>query len=530
MTALFPVDLFDRLRKLSRLFIWRRKSIHDDIAGDLRAVDIRHVTLMHEHQDTLARLQVMTQEKDQVTQHLTTVNAELTRTRQDFQGLQQAKQQLHKLLETESAAGVALQNALAEEQTSYQNLTNEFNVLERQHRETSIRFQLVSELLDARPIDNDGLADFRKLLENDYMDFAESESSLAAEAKALLMLQMIERELCLLGGFPDVSKRKVVGIVGGFSAGKSEFINSFILDSEIRLAVGIQPVTVIPSYVLATTNRLIRGYSANGGYVELDAEFYKSISHAFIKSFCFDLKSIMPFMCVGVQMDSAYFSNICFIDTPGYNPPTTARRYSQSDKHTAVTFAQQSDAIVWLISIDAGTISGSDLKFIQEIGIEHRSVYVVLNKADLKPEEDIKRIMDEVESILEYENISTEGMSAYSSTQRRVIAHRGLPLMNYFRKINVECDVKKQLEARLNAVFDMYDNAIHLDIEKIQQQKRSIKGLHLDALETGGQVVYEKMHENICMLDQKLDTAPFENWLSESQRLRRSFTDAIRRR
>lgn len=575
MSELLPPSLFIHLVKLTRLFVWRRKSLHDAIVEDLRTADTRHEALVRAHQNTQEQFLALTQEHLHLTERVAAANVELAQSQHDFQGLQltlkqsqtqhqhdseQArmrfdtlatshnqvvqernaaelahqvlKQKLDKTraeLETKSATLTSLQQALAEESAASQKLATELKALEQRHGDTWTRFQLISQLLAAHPPENTGLARFRQVLANDYMVFAESESSLAAEAKALLMLQSIEQELGLLVGFPDVFKRTIVGIVGGFSSGKSEFINSFILDREIRLAVGLQPVTAIPSYVLATEERLIRGYSANGGHIDLDVGFYKSISHAFINSFSFDLKSLMPFMCVGIQMDPAYFSNICFIDTPGYNPPATAGEYSQSDKQTAVQFAQQSDAIIWLIGLDAnGTIPDSDLDFIQEIGVEHRSVYVVLNKADLRPEDDLECIMDEVESVLAYESIPVAGISAYSSTQRRSVAHRGLSLMDYFTQINQNGDAIQGLEERLKEVFDMYDDAIQSDIETIHNRKRAINGLQLDALEIGGSELYEKMQENIANLNQKEDTAPLENLLKESRRMLEAFTNAIR--
>ncbi|MDD2883960.1 MAG: dynamin family protein [Dechloromonas sp.] len=547
MSELLPPSLFIHLVKLTRLFVWRRKSLHDAIVEDLRTADTRHEALVRAHQNTQEQFQALTQVHLHLTERVAATNAELAQSRHDFQGLQlllnqsqtqhqhdceQARIRFdtlatnhNQVVQERKAAELALANEL---ETS-QKLAAELKALEQRHGDTWTRFQLISQLLAAHPPENMGLARFRQVLANDYMVFAESESSLAAEAKALLMLQSIEQELGLLVGFPDVFKRTIVGIVGGFSSGKSEFINSFILDREIRLAVGLQPVTAIPSYVLATNERLIRGYSANGGHIDLDVGFYKSISHAFINSFSFDLKSLMPFMCVGIQMDPAYFSNICFIDTPGYNPPATAGEYSQSDKQTAVQFAQQSDAIIWLIGLDAnGTIPDSDLDFIQEIGVEHRSVYVVLNKADLRPEDDLECIMDEVESVLEYEDIPVAGISAYSSTQRRSVAHRGRPLMEHFVQINQNGDVMQRLEERLKEVFDMYDDAIQADIETIRNRKRAINGLQLDALEIGGSELYKKMQETVINLNPKEGTTHFENQLRESRSLLEAFSNSIR--
>jgi chemotaxis protein histidine kinase CheA len=544
-------------------------------AEALKAADERHETLTQEHQNTLARLETLAAEHEQLTERQANTAAELTTTRQTLEGVQQSLEEAidqhqrdqeqarehfdnlsmqHARLEQERDAVESQRQALEqtleqtrlelqasikahetlqqiheEELQKHAQLTDEFQVLNQRHGDTWTRFQLISRLLAARPRESAGLARFRELLANDYMVFADNESSLAAEAKALKMLQSIQQELALLVGFPDVHERTIVGIVGGFSSGKSEFINSFIRDPEVRLAVGMQPVTAIPSYVLATEERMIRGYSANGGHIKLDVDFYKSISHAFINSFSFDLKSLMPFMCVGVQMDPDYFSNICFIDTPGYNPPATAAEHSQGDKRTAIQFAQQSDAIIWLIGLDSnGTVPDSDLDFIQQIGVEQRSVYVVLTKADLKSEDDIEYVMDEVQDILQSEGIAVVGISAYSSILRNEVAYRDVPLLEYFSRINLQGDARQHLDGRLREVFSMYDEAIQADISAMRAQKTAINGLRLDSLEIGGKDVYERMLGPIDKLDSKLDTAPLERWLKESRRLFEDFSDAVR--
>jgi GTP-binding protein EngB required for normal cell division len=574
-TELFPPALMTQLDKLGQLFIRRRKLLRDVVVETLQAADDQHDALTRDYQGAVVRLETLTAEHGQLTECQANTAAELISTRQTLEGVQQSLEEAidqhqrdqeqarerfdslsmqHAQLEQERntvesqrqaleqtleqtrlelqasiKAHETLQQIHEDELQQHAQLANEFQALNQRHGDTWTRFQLISRLLAARPRESAGLARFRELLANDYMVFADNESSLAAEAKALTMLQSIQQELALLVGFPDVHERTIVGIVGGFSSGKSEFINSFIRDPEVRLAVGMQPVTAIPSYVLATDERMIRGYSANGGHIKLDVDFYKSISHAFINSFSFDLKSLMPFMCVGVQMNPDYFSNICFIDTPGYNPPATAAEHSQGDKRTAIQFAQQSDAIIWLIGLDSnGTVPDSDLDFIQQIGVEQRSVYVVLTKADLKSEDDIEYVMDEVQDILQSEGIAVVGISAYSSTLRNEVAYRDVPLLEYFSRINLQGDARQHLDGRLREVFSMYDDAIQADISAMRAQKTAINGLRLDSLEIGGKNVYERMLGPIDKLDSKLDTAPLERWLKESRRLFEDFSDAVR--
>lgn len=574
ITDLFPPTLLAQLDKLGRFFVWHRKPLRNSIAEALQSADARHDVMSQAYQNTHARLEALIQCHAQLTEQQVNTTAELDSTRQALFGARhlleqsQVKQQhdqeqakirfdalstrhaqLWQERERLEAAGQALEQALeltrfelqasteaneslrqdlALHQQAHAELEEDFQALQQRHGDTWTRFQLISRLLAARPQDSAGLARFRELLATDYMAFAEGESSLAAEAKALTQLQSIEQELALLVGFPDVRERTIVGIVGGFSSGKSEFINSFIHDPQVRLAVGLKPVTAIPSYVLATDKRMIRGYSASGGHIDLDVDFYKNISHAFISSFSFDLKSLMPFMCVGVRMKPECFSDICFIDTPGYNPPATAAEHSQGDRRTAVKFAQQADSIVWLIGLDSnGTVPDSDLEFIQQIGVEGRSVYVVLTKADLKAEDDIDDILEEVLGCLDDEGIRIDGISAYSSTQREEIAFRKLPLLEHFARINRRGNARQHLEKRLGEVFAMYDEAIQADIAALHAQKVAINGLRLDCLEFGGQEVYGRMLGPIDKLARNLDTAPFEAWFKESRRLHDAFSAAV---
>jgi len=504
MPDLVSSSLFSRLEKLSRWFVWQRKALHDSIAQELHAACQQHADLSRQHHDTLEQVKTMIAQQ----QHL---DVQVT--------------QLH-------GENVATQEKLTALQTRHDEQTQALSELKKQHGDTWTRYDLVSRLLAARPCENPGLARFHELLDNDFMAFAE-DVALKTEARALRMMQSIGTELEMLIGCPDVRRRNIVGVVGGFSSGKSEFLNSFISSKDVHLPVGLQPVTVIPGYVFATGQgqEVIRGYCANYGHAELDAGLYQGLSHAFIDTFDFDLRSLMPFVCLGVAMDPKYFSNLCFIDTPGYNPPATSNEYSRGDKHTAVKFAQQANAIIWLIGLDAtGTVPTSDIEFIREIGHDNVPMYVVLNKADLRPDEEIEAIMDEVEDILiNDEGFDIRGICAYSSKRRRMYGFKKLGLMDFFAKINQpNNDVCEHLYQRLGEVFGMYEKSLQDDIGRTRQHRRALNGLKIDALEIGGSELMEKMADRIEKLDAGTDLKQLENALKKSRDLYRQFIDAVK--
>jgi len=396
------------------------------------------------------------------------------------------------------------------------------------HGDMWTRFQLVSRLLSAQPPQNAARLSFSKLIGEYEAKATSSASWSTADTSLIASLKLIDRELDIQLGFPELPGRTIAGVVGGFSSGKSEFINSFILDRAVRLAIGMRPVTAVPSYVTARDTSVVRGFTPNGGHIDLDAEDFKRMSHAFLRTFDFDLKTLMPFMCVGTLMDPAYFGQLCLLDTPGYNPPAMASPYSLQDRLTAVRAAQQSDAVIWLIGLDVnGTVPSSDLDFVREIGHTGHQVYVVLNKADLKSQAEIESIMEQVQAVLDHEGLTVAGISAYSSKQREVLLHSGPSLLSFLAQLNQDSQARKPLAQRLVSVFETYEYALREHISAIQSQKRCINDLQLDALEFGGEAVYQKILDRLGQLDIMLSTSPLEKALEEAQLLRAVLSTAL---
>jgi len=529
MPELLPPTLFVHLKKIAGLFVWRRKTLHNAIVRELDAACQKYARLFQQHENTLQQVQSLSEDRQNLHAELIEKCEAISAKERALSELQIQHDRQKRTLSEVREKHDALLSEMLERQMKYDKQELELSELHAQHGDTWTRYDLVSRLLAARPSEHPSLTRFRELLENDFMTFAEN-VSMKTEAKALHSMQSIGKELEMLTGFPDIKKRSVVAIVGGFSSGKSAFINSFI-DDPIRLSVGIQPVTVIPSYVFAVNKgqQVIRGHCANHGHIELEPEFYQGLSHAFIDTFDFDLRGLMPFVCLGVNMDTARFGNLCFIDTPGYNPPATSSDYSQGDKSTAVEFAQQANAIVWLIGLDAtGTVPTSDIDFIHEIGHEGKPIYVVLNKADTKPEDQLEDIMDEVEDILvNEEGFDVRGICTYSSVQRRVFGCRKLELADYFVQINKPSDASTHLRERLNAVFDMYDEAIQADLTALNKKKRAIKRLETDLVKLDGFDLLDKMEDSIETMKADLETGVsqehLKTMLTQSRSLREAF-------
>lgn len=350
---------------------------------------------------------------------------------------------------------------------SLENVKNELKNLQEKYEDIVLRNQLISKLLSSNS-DNKGLYNYKEVLYKDFLDFANKEDSLANEAEAILKLQSIEKELELVTVYPNLYKKNIVAVGGGFSAGKSRFINSLLEDNKIRLPEGINPTTAIPTYVMHDEKEQFIGCNNNGGIIDLynlDENFHSKLSHEFIKSFEFNLNKIMPFMIIGTSINK--FSNLCFVDTPGYNPSDTDGGFTCEDKNIAENFLENSETFLWLIGLDSnGTISDSDIKFLEELDLDNKSLYIVLNKADLKPKSDIEGIINEIIEILSDSGINYIGISAYSSTLKKEISYSKISIFEFLKSINIESEIQDKLIKKLYDVNYMYQKAILKDIKE----------------------------------------------------------------
>lgn len=354
-----------------------------------------------------------------------------------------------------------------------------------------LRQRLIAELLNANQT-NEGVKEFRKTLEEKFLSFVNQKSGYKGDSQILVELQNILKELETIAIYPSFHTKRTVAVAGGFSSGKSQFISSLFKDKNLSLPIGIKPTTAIPTYIMNieknsnNTNNTteVLGCSIRGGTINLtqiDPDLQKKLSHDFLKSFGFNLKTIMPNILVSTPMP---YQHLCFIDTPGYNPSEIDDGYTNEDRNTAEYFTHTAEAILWLIGTDAnGTIPASDLRFLQEINDDKKKIYIIYNKADLKPLEDIKDILDEISDTLEFEGINFCGISAYSSTRRQEIHFIKQNLMDFLNNINNMSEKQIELQKQLSSLKNKYCDEITTEKKHNEEILKHLKSLEIDLYE-----------------------------------------------
>ncbi|GAA7692034.1 hypothetical protein BT0002_10140 [Helicobacter pylori] len=291
-------------------------------------------------------------------------------------------------------------------------LNDPFSNVEKNVVELKERYDLIARVLNAK-MKNEGLEEYQSVLDNEFLEFSSGVDSFKKKEIALLVLQEIEKELQLVAGYPSLFHKNMVAVGGGFSAGKSTFLNQ-LLGLKLKLPEDMDPTTAIPTYCLKGKKEVLMGFSQNAGMVELP---HFTFDHNFLKSLGFNLKEIMPLMLLSAP--SVLFEHLCFIDTPGYNPSNQG--YTGWDERVSKEPLKHAEHILWLISCERGGIESDDLGYLQELYEESREIFIVVSKADRRTKRQLEEVAIKIKETLEDRGIEFLGIGAYSATRYQEI-------------------------------------------------------------------------------------------------------------
>ncbi|WP_367688555.1 dynamin family protein [Helicobacter pylori] len=344
------------------------------------------------------------------------------------------------------------------------------------------RYDLIARILNAKT-NNEGLEEYQSILDNEFLEFASGVDSLKEKEIALLMLQEIQKELQLVASYPSLFQKTIVAVGGGFSAGKSTFLNN-LLGLKLKLPEHMNPTTAIPTYCLKGKKEVLMGFSQNGGMVELP---HLAFDHQFLESLGFNLKEIMPFMLLSAP--SVPFEFLCFIDTPGYNPGNQG--YTGGDKEASKESLKHAKHILWLISCERGGIESDDLEFLQELYEEGKQVFIVLSRADRRTKSQLEEVAKKIRETLKDHGIEFLGIGAYSATRYQEIKEFSEKskvfnsLEKFLMKLNQRSEKQNEILESLYEVHRMYEKAIEQDANRFKRYQSELRSVKLDLMQKG---------------------------------------------
>ncbi len=379
---------------------------------------------------------------------------------------------------------------------------DQFSRSENHHNTEGLkeRYDLIVRILNAR-IENEGLEEYQSVLDNEFLKFASGVDSLKEKEIALLTLQEIQKELQLVASYPSLFQKTIVAVGGGFSAGKSTFLNN-LLGLKLRLPEDMNPTTAIPTYCLKGKKEVLMGFSQNGGMVELP---HLAFDHQFLKSLGFNLKEIMPFMLLSAP--SVPFEFLCFIDTPGYNPGNQG--YTGGDKEASKESLKHAKHILWLVSCERGGIESDDLEFLQELYEEGKQVFIVLSRADRRTKSQLEVVAKQIRETLKDNGIEFLGICPYSATRYQGYKEfsEKSPVFNslekFLMKLNQRSEKQNEILGYLYEVHSMYERAIQQDVSRFKRYQSELRSVRLDLMQEGFDDFSDKIFRRIEILEKE---------------------------
>ncbi|GAA9366646.1 acyl carrier protein [Helicobacter pylori] len=385
----------------------------------------------------------------------------------------------------------------------FNGIFNNNSTAENHHNTEGLkeRYDLIARILNAKT-NNEGLEEYQSVLDNEFLKFASGVDSLKEKEIALLMLQEIQKELQLVASYPSLFQKTIVAVGGGFSAGKSTFLNN-LLGLKLKLPEDMNPTTAIPTYCLKGKREVLMGFSQNGGMVELP---HLAFDHQFLESLGFNLKEIMPFMLLSAP--SVPFEFLCFIDTPGYNPSNQS--YTGGDKEASKESLKHAKHILWLISCERGGIESDDLEFLQELYEEEgKQVFIVLSRADRRTKSQLEEVAKQIKETLKDHGIEFLGICAYSATRYQEYKEFSEKskvfnsLEKFLMKLNQRSEKQNEILESLYEVHSMYERAIKQDASRFKRYQSELRSVGLDLMQKGFDDFSDKFFRRIETLEKE---------------------------
>ncbi|MGL2365621.1 acyl carrier protein [Helicobacter pylori] len=378
----------------------------------------------------------------------------------------------------------------------FKGIFNDNSRAENHHNTEGLkeRYDLIVRILNAKT-NNEGLEEYQQILDNEFLEFASGVDSLKEKEIALLTLQEIKKELQLVASYPSLFQKTMVAVGGGFSAGKSTFLNN-LLGLKLKLPEDLKPTTAIPTYCLKGKKEVLMGFSQNGGMVELP---HLKFDHQFLESLGFNLKEIMPFMLLSAP--SVPFEFLCFIDTPGFNPANQG--YTGGDEQASKESLKHAKHILWLISCERGGIESDDLEFLQELYEEGKQVFIVLSRADRRAKSQLEEVAKKIRETLKDHGIEFKGICAYSATRYLEIKEFSEKspvfdsLEKFLMKLNQRSEKQNEILSVLYDVHLAYEKAIEQDANQFKRYQSELRSVGLDLMQKGFDDFSDKIFRRI---------------------------------
>lgn len=291
--------------------------------------------------------------------------------------------------------------------------TAEFELKEKSmalnKKEEAITF--VNEILKAKDADNKDVKEINKkvgdiesYVENDLCGVFDQLRVCDNEEKEDIKKKIwqwanLQRKTWLQG-------KKVIAFVGEFSAGKTSIVNRILSQDDKdapQLPVSSKATTAIATYISGGSDLNFQFTDPYGKLKNIERTTFEKVNKEILEEI--EVSPIITYFVM--SYNNKNLRKISILDTPGFNST------DKEDARRTADVIREADALFWVFDANTGEINQTSLKIIRE-HLQGLPLYVIINKADTKSPNELKKLQGHIKNTLEKNNINVEGYLQFS--------------------------------------------------------------------------------------------------------------------
>ena len=399
------------------------------------------------------------------------------------------------------------------------------------------RFRLISTLISTPDTLSDGAKEFKtleKLIRTDFLKLA-SGVGIPGESALYNSLLTLLSDLRDLVEFPHLANKNVLAVGGGFSSGKSGFLNS-ILGEENLLPEGIRETTAIPTYLTHEDAESILALNTFDRTQRLTRGELNAISHAFNAGQSDDSKIQFYHILKLIQIQSPCmkWKNIALLDTPGYSKPNigdaadAGTEAGNTDEEKAREHLSLADHLIWSIAGKDGVLQGPDIAFLRDKVRWGRPLYLLINKCDELAKSDVRAIFDGSVAAAKSAGFDIAGASAYSARMKKVYC--GDDPRQWFDEIDGKCKYT-QWRGRFKSVIEKVIRFNAEEEKRCSELEKSLKPIYLkgDSVLTESQISDLKQTMGVISRERKEHAAATQQFVTFGEKVERQLMAILKK-
>lgn len=258
---------------------------------------------------------------------------------------------------------------------------------------------------------------------------------------------------------PWLKEKCIVGLMGGYSVGKSTLMN-VLLGNTDELPTGINPVTSLPTYIAYGRNSKHYIIDKDQNMRVIPSDLFAKFSHEESENFPF--RKIFEHTVLYKNYD--FLNKMSFLDTPGITAD------SPYDFQTTADAASKCDIVLWLVKAPAGAITKFEIDFMKQY-LSGKKLYLVITYADRVA--DVGKIMNVISQQLSNEAIKVENMFLFATrTTPRVDVNKNTDAMYHMFQYEASIHKKFHPQALLEEQLAFVKKTLDKRFKETNDEKR----------------------------------------------------------